>query len=253
MLSLTGTWMQSVAQGWLVLQLTDSPFQVGLVTTLATLPVFLLTLPGGVLADRVDKRRLIFLLQAGMLAEALALALLTATGQVTVGWVMGLAFFFGLLTAFEVPAREEELESLPIGRPISNTDAWVLDRDGGLAPLGSAGELYLGGDGLAWGYAGRPGSTAAVFVPHPFSATPGARLYRSGDLARLLPSGDIEYLGRIDFQVKVRGFRIELGEIEGVLGRHEAVREKIALTRGSGADQQLLAFVVAAEGASVVA
>ena len=105
-LSLTGTWMQSVAQGWLVLQLTDSPFQVGLVTTLSTLPVFLLTLPGGVLADRVDKSRLIFLLQAGMLAEALALALLTATGQVTVGWVMGLAFFFGLLTAFEVPARQ---------------------------------------------------------------------------------------------------------------------------------------------------
>lgn len=105
-LSLTGTWMQSVAQGWLVLQLTDSPFQVGLVTTLASLPVFLLTLPGGVLADRVDKRRLIFLLQAGMLAEALALALLTASGQVTVGWVMGLAFFFGLLTAFEVPARQ---------------------------------------------------------------------------------------------------------------------------------------------------
>jgi amino acid adenylation domain-containing protein len=155
-----------------------------------------------------------------------------------------------LATAFEVPEQPEELESLPIGRPISNTDAWVLDRDGALAPLGAAGELCLGGDGLAWGYAGRPALTAAAFVPHPFSATPGARLYRSGDLARLLPSGDIEYLGRIDFQVKVRGFRIELGEIESVLGRHLAVREKIALTRGAGADQQLLAFVVAEDGAT---
>jgi amino acid adenylation domain-containing protein len=153
-----------------------------------------------------------------------------------------------LATAFEVPERPEELGSLPIGKPISNTDAWVLDRDGALAPLGAAGELCLGGDGLAWGYAGRPALTAAAFVPHPFSATPGARLYRSGDLARLMPSGELEYLGRIDFQVKVRGFRIELGEIESVLGRHEAVREKIALTRGAGADQQLLAFVVAEPG-----
>ena len=155
-----------------------------------------------------------------------------------------------LATAFEVPERPEELDSLPIGKPISNTGAWVLDRHGEPAPLGAAGELCLGGDGLAWGYAGRPALTAAAFVPHPFSSTPGARLYRSGDLARLLPSGDIEYLGRIDFQVKVRGFRIELGEIENVLGRHPAVREKISLTRGAGADQQLLAFVVAEPGVS---
>ncbi len=105
-LSLIGTWMQSVAQGWLVLQLTDSPFQVGLVTTLSSLPVLLFTLPGGVVADRMDKRRLIFLLQAGMLGEALMLGTLTATGRVTVGWVMALAFAYGLLTAFEVPARQ---------------------------------------------------------------------------------------------------------------------------------------------------
>jgi MFS family permease len=98
--------MQSVAQGWLVLQLTNSPFQVGLVTTLASLPVLLFTLPGGVLADRMDKRKLIFLLQTGMLAEALTLGVLIASGRVTVGWVMGLAFFYGLLTAFEVPARQ---------------------------------------------------------------------------------------------------------------------------------------------------
>lgn len=105
-LSLIGTWMQSVAQGWLVLELTDSPFQVGLVTTLASLPVLLFTLPGGVLADRMDKRRLIFLLQAGMVAEALALGGLTASGRITVGWVMALALVYGILTAFEVPARQ---------------------------------------------------------------------------------------------------------------------------------------------------
>ncbi|HSE26749.1 MAG TPA: MFS transporter, partial [Gemmatimonadales bacterium] len=105
-LSLIGTWMQSVAQGWLVLQLTDSPFQVGLVTTLASLPMLFFTLPGGVLADRLDKRRLIFLLQAGMLAEALTMGVLIATGRVTVGWVMALAFVYGLLSAFEVPARQ---------------------------------------------------------------------------------------------------------------------------------------------------
>ena len=105
-ISLAGTWMQSVAQGWLVLQLTDSPFQVGLVTTMATLPILLFTLPGGVIADRVDKRRVIFLLQALMLVDALALGVLTATGRVTVGWVMALALFNGILTAFEVPARQ---------------------------------------------------------------------------------------------------------------------------------------------------
>jgi MFS family permease len=98
--------MQLVAQGWLVLQLTGSPFQVGLVTTLGSLPVLLFTLPGGVLADRVDKRRLIFLLQAGMLVDATLLGVLSATGTVTVGWVMALACVNGLLTAFEVPARQ---------------------------------------------------------------------------------------------------------------------------------------------------
>ncbi|MGH7585857.1 MAG: MFS transporter [Gemmatimonadales bacterium] len=105
-ISLAGTWMQAVAQGWLVLQLTNSPFQVGLVTTMGTLPILLFTLPGGVIADRVDKRRVVFLLQALMLVDALALGGLTATGRVTVTWVMALAVFNGILTAFEVPARQ---------------------------------------------------------------------------------------------------------------------------------------------------
>ena len=107
--SLSGTWMQTVAQGWLVLQLTHSAFQVGLVTTISTLPVLLFTLYGGVVADRVNKRRFLLLLQAMMLLEALALAVLTATGRVTVGWVMALAAVQGLLSAFEIPARQSFL------------------------------------------------------------------------------------------------------------------------------------------------
>ncbi len=104
--SLCGTWIQTVAQGWLVLQLTDSAFAVGLVTTLGSLPILLFTLYGGVVADRTDKRRLVLVLQCGMLLEALALGILTATGSIRVEWVMGLAAFFGLLSAFEVPTRQ---------------------------------------------------------------------------------------------------------------------------------------------------
>ncbi len=104
--SLCGTWIQTVAQGWLVLQLTDSAFKVGLVTTLGTLPILLFTLYGGVVADRVDKRRRVLLLQCGMLLEALTLGILTYLGHITVEWVMGLAVFFGLLSAFEVPTRQ---------------------------------------------------------------------------------------------------------------------------------------------------
>ncbi|MFN8651938.1 MAG: MFS transporter [Gemmatimonadales bacterium] len=104
--SLVGTWMQVVAQGWLVLELSNSPFLVGLVTSLESLPILLLTLYGGVLADRVDRRRAIAFLQAGMLLESLALTLLTATGHVTVGWIMVLAPVLGTFSAFEVPIRQ---------------------------------------------------------------------------------------------------------------------------------------------------
>jgi MFS family permease len=105
-ISLCGTWMQVIAQGWLVLQLTDSAFAVGLVTALGSLPILLFSLYGGVIADRVNKRRFILLLQSLMLAEALTLALLTALNLITVEWIMGLAVFAGLLTAFEVPTRQ---------------------------------------------------------------------------------------------------------------------------------------------------
>ncbi len=110
--SLVGTWMQQIAQGWLVLELTGSAFKVGLVTTLNTLPILLFTLYGGVVADRVDKRRFIIFLQSVMMIEAAVLAALTLSGQVTVGWVYGLALAYGLATAFEVPARQAFLVEL---------------------------------------------------------------------------------------------------------------------------------------------
>lgn len=119
----------------------------------------------------------------------------------------------------------EGAKSVPIGRPLSNSQAYVLDWNLQPAPVGVAGELYLGGDGVAKGYWNRPELTAERFVPSPFDATGQARLYKTGDMARYREDGVIEYLGRTDHQVKIRGFRIELGEIETALRQHPAVRD----------------------------
>ncbi|WP_207849586.1 MULTISPECIES: non-ribosomal peptide synthetase [unclassified Pseudomonas] len=131
---------------------------------------------------------------------------------------------------------------MPIGRPVGNRSAYILD--GGLQPLpvGVAGELYLGGEGVARGYHQRPDLTAERFVPDPF--VPGARLYRSGDLARFRADGVVEYLGRIDQQVKIRGFRIELGEIEACLLEHEGVREALVIDRDGPVSRQLVGYIV---------
>jgi amino acid adenylation domain-containing protein len=147
-------------------------------------------------------------------------------------------------------ARQPRQPSQPeIGRPIRGSRAYLLD--GGLkpVPLGAVGELYLAGAGLARGYLGRPDLTADRFVPDPFSEAGGGRLYRTGDLARYRPAGALDYLGRIDHQVKVRGFRIELGEIEAALAARPEIAESVVLAReDGGGGQRLVAYVVARAG-----
>ncbi|WP_416196956.1 amino acid adenylation domain-containing protein [Pseudomonas sp. Teo4] len=139
--------------------------------------------------------------------------------------------------------RDEGLDSVPIGQPIANLGTYVLADDLSPLPAGLVGELYLGGEGLARGYHRRPGLTAERFVASPFGT--GQRLYRTGDLARQRADGVIEYMGRIDHQVKIRGLRIEQGEIEARLLEQEEVREAAVLAVGTGADMQLAAYVVA--------
>jgi amino acid adenylation domain-containing protein len=141
--------------------------------------------------------------------------------------------------------REMSGQVVPIGRPIANTQIYILDQYLQPVPVGIPGELHIGGDGLARGYLNRPELTTAKFIPNPFNPDPNSRLYKTGDLARYLSDGNIEYLGRIDNQVKIRGFRIELGEIETVLSQHPQIQSAVVIARqDTPGNQRLVAYIV---------
>ena len=149
---------------------------------------------------------------------------------------------------------ETASDRIVIGRPLANTQLYIVDRDGNPAPIGVAGELLIGGEGVAKGYLNQPELTAEKFVPDTFSGARGASLYRTGDLARYLPDGRVEFGGRLDQQVKIRGFRIELGEIETQLASHPLVRECVVVAREDQAgDKRLVAYVVAEAGLAISA
>jgi amino acid adenylation domain-containing protein len=148
-----------------------------------------------------------------------------------------------IVTAGLISGDAESGGAPHIGRPLANTQVYILDSRMRPVPVGVAGELCIGGDNLARGYLHRPALTAEKFVPSPFGARPGARLYRTGDLARYLPDGNIEFIGRIDHQVKIRGFRIEVGEVEATLLRHPSVEAAAVVVHEAG-DKRLVAYVV---------
>ena len=148
-------------------------------------------------------------------------------------------------TVHELSAVDTTLKELPLGRPLANIQTYILDRNGQPVPVGIPGELHIGGAGLARGYLNQPNLTDERFIRNPFNNSPTSRLYKTGDLVRYLPDGNIEYLGRIDNQVKIRGFRIEIGEIEQVLAQHPDVQEAVVVAREDiPGNKRLVAYIV---------
>jgi amino acid adenylation domain-containing protein len=154
-----------------------------------------------------------------------------------------------IATSYELPSSGALPSPLPIGRPINNTRIYILDENLEPVPVGVAGEIHIGGPGLARGYLNCPEVTAAKFIPDPFNAEPEARLYKTGDLARYMPNGEIEFVGRRDFQIKIRGFRVEPGEIESVLAGHSSLREAVVVAPDEGSSaKRLVAYLVPVAG-----
>lgn len=157
-----------------------------------------------------------------------------------------------LVTSGQVPSLEHAGMAPSLGRPIANTQIYILDEQMRQVPIGEPGELYIGGVGLAVGYLNRPELTAEKFIAHPFSNEPGARLYKTGDLARYLPDGQIAFIGRSDHQIKVRGYRIEPNEIVSVLDEHPAVQASCVIAReDTTGNKRLVAYIVPAAGVQI--
>lgn len=149
------------------------------------------------------------------------------------------------VTYFETSVETGSQRRVPIGKPLANTQIYILDQRLNPVPVNVPGELFAAGDGLARGYLHNPELTAERFLPNPFATHTGARMYRTGDLARFRPDGNIEYLGRVDAQIKLRGFRIEPGEVEAIIKEHDAVSDVVVLKRGDSHNEFLVAYVVA--------
>jgi amino acid adenylation domain-containing protein len=157
------------------------------------------------------------------------------------------------VTSYEIQT-DETYAATPIGRPIANTQIYLLDRHAQLVPIGVTGELHVGGDGVARGYFNRPELTVERFIPHHFSAVPGTRLYKTGDVARYRADGNIALVGRLDYQVKIRGMRVELGEPEAVLAQHHAVHQAVVMARDDAlGGERLVAYVVLRPGHATTA
>ena len=149
------------------------------------------------------------------------------------------------VTAYDTGRAHPSRFRIPIGNPIANLQTYVLDRYLQPMPIGAPGELYIGGDGLTYGYLNHSGLTAQQFLPHPFSSAPGTRFYKTGDLACYLPDGTLDFLGRLDHQVKLRGIRIELGEIEAALNKHPAIQEAVVNMSGDiVGEERLVAYLI---------
>jgi len=257
-----------VAPGDRVLQFCATVFDVSVLEILMTLgsgATLVLApadelMPGDPLAELIRRQRVDHLVTV---PSALALLSPDACAPRTVSVIgeectraladtwAGRTRFFNLYgpTEYTVVTTGEEIapgrpERPTIGRAMPDTRAVVLGADLRPVPVGAPGELCISGVGIARGYLGRPGLTADRFVPDPHGATPGSRLYRTGDRARMLADGRIDYLGRLDFQVKIRGFRIELGEIEALLHQHPAVRQAVVVVRRDGGEPRIVAYLV---------
>jgi aspartate racemase len=187
------------------------------------------------------------LIVGGEKASASAFASWVKCGGGRVRWVnsYGPTEASIIVTSFEPDVSRPIPENLPIGRPIANTRLYILDQQRKPVPVGTSGELYISGPGVARGYLGRADLTAEKFIADPFSGEREARMYKTGDLVRYLSDGNIEFLGRADFQVKIRGFRVELGEIEAVLEKHPGVAEVVVVAHETNGEKRLAGYVIA--------